>query len=154
MPVSRRIVALSVLALVLSATAVRAADAAVSIADFSFSPSTVTVNVGDTVTWTNSDQAPHTATANDGSFNTGSISNGSSDSVTFDTAGTFPYHCTIHPTMSGTVVVQGATGTTPPTDAAAFGGNAMSTAPSLALPAILAVACSGFLLARRHAARR
>jgi hypothetical protein len=69
------------------------------------------------VTWTNSDGATHTATGS--GFDTGNISGGSSASVTFDTAGTFAYHCSIHSSMTGTVVVQAASGdaTTPPTDA-------------------------------------
>jgi plastocyanin len=92
-----------------------AADAAVSIANFAYQPSSVTVNVGDSVTWTNNDSAPHTATANDESFDTGTIGNGGSDSVTFTTAGTFAYHCSIHPQMSGVVVVQGAAATPGPT---------------------------------------
>jgi plastocyanin len=109
------------------APAVLAADEDVTIAGFAFSPATVTVSVGDTVTWTNNDAATHSATANGGSFDTGNIGNGASDSVTFDTAGTFAYHCSIHAAMTGTVVVQaagggggggGGTPTTPPTDTA------------------------------------
>jgi len=106
--------ALAMLALgTLSATTL-AADASVAIEGFAFSPQSVTVNVGDTVTWTNGDAAPHTATAGDGSFDTGTISQGQSGSATFDTAGTFAYICEIHPTMTGTVEVQGAAPTDPP----------------------------------------
>jgi LPXTG-motif cell wall-anchored protein len=73
--------------------------------DFFFSPTSVTVAVGDTVTWHNTGQAPHTATADDGSFDTGTINAGGSGSHTFNTAGTFSYICTIHPNMKGTVRV-------------------------------------------------
>jgi plastocyanin len=93
---------------------VLAADQDVAISGFSYSPSTVTVNVGDTVTWTNSDAQAHTATGN--GWNTGDLGNGDSGSNTFTTAGTFDYMCGIHPAMRGTVVVRAAGGTTPPTD--------------------------------------
>jgi plastocyanin len=83
-----------------------AADGSVTIADFAFAPSSVTVNVGDSVTWTNEDDVAHTATADDGSFDTGNIENGESGTATFDEAGTFEYFCQPHPNMRGTVVVQ------------------------------------------------
>ena len=83
-----------------------ATDAAsVDIADFAYDPIDVTVNVGGTVEWTNSDDAPHTATAEDDSFDTGSLSKGDAGKVTFDEAGTFKYICTFHPFMNGTVEV-------------------------------------------------
>lgn len=91
-----------------------AATKDVGIAGFSFSPNSVTINVGDTVTWDNSDAQHHTATADDGSFDTGPISSGTPKSVKFSTAGTFAYHCSIHPTMTATIVVKAATGGTPP----------------------------------------
>lgn len=91
-----------------------AADQDVAISGFSYSPGTVTVNVGDAVTWTNSDAQAHTATG-DG-WNTGDLGNGDAGSITFRTAGTFPYMCGIHPAMRGTVVVRAVGGTTPPTD--------------------------------------
>ncbi len=87
-----------------------AADQSVAIQNFAFSPDPVTVNVGDSVTWTNNDNVPHTATADDDSFDTGNLDNGGSDSITFNTAGEFPYHCEVHPEMTGTVIVQGAAG--------------------------------------------
>jgi hypothetical protein len=68
------------------------------------------VNVGDTITWTNQDTAPHTATASDGSFDTGNLSKGKSGSITFSKAGTFAYICSIHPSMKGTVTVADAGG--------------------------------------------
>ena len=85
-----------------------AASTTVTIKDFDFAPAAVTVNVGDTVTWTNAGPSPHSATANDGSFDTGVYGEGGSRSHTFDQAGTFSYICTPHPFMKGTVTVAGA----------------------------------------------
>jgi hypothetical protein len=73
--------------------------------DLFFSPTSVTIAVGDTVTWTNDGQAPHNATADDGSFHTPTLEHGQSASHTFSQAGTFSYICTIHPNMKGTVRV-------------------------------------------------
>lgn len=94
---------------------VQAADHDVAISGFSFSPRTITVHVGDTVTWTNSDAQAHTATSGS-AWSTGDIGNGDSASITFRTAGTFAYICAIHPQMTGTVTVQG--GSVPQTDTA------------------------------------
>jgi LPXTG-motif cell wall-anchored protein len=85
--------------------ALAAASTAVTISDFKFSPSGVTVNVGDTVTWSNNGPTAHSATANDGSFDTGIMSKGGSGSHTFSQAGTFSYICTPHPFMKGTITV-------------------------------------------------
>jgi plastocyanin len=87
-----------------------ASSTSVTMGDFFFSAASVTVHVGDTVTWHNSGQAPHTATANDGSFDTGTINAGGSGSHTFNSAGTFSYICTIHPQMKGTIRVLAASG--------------------------------------------
>ena len=87
-----------------------AAASGVTIKDFKFAPASITVHEGDTITWTNQDIAPHTATASDGSFDTGNISKGGSGSATFSKAGTIPYICSIHPNMKGTVVVAAASG--------------------------------------------
>ena len=100
---------------------VQAADSGVTIANFAFDPATVTIQVGDVVTWTNQDSVAHTATADDGSFDTGQLANGAFETVPFNTAGTFAYVCSIHAQMTGTIVVEaagGGTETTPaPTDA-------------------------------------
>lgn len=101
-------------ATLLAAGSALAADQDVAISGFSYSPRTVTVNVGDTVTWTNSDAQAHTATGS--GWNTGDLGNGESGSITFQSAGTFDYMCGIHPAMTGTVIVRAAGGTTPPTD--------------------------------------
>lgn len=82
-----------------------AAPGSVTIKDFSFQPATITVNVGDTVTWTNEDSAPHSATADDGSFDTGVFGKGQSRSHTFTKAGEFSYYCAPHPNMKATVKV-------------------------------------------------
>ena len=82
-----------------------AADPSASIVDFSFSPSTITIHVGDTITWTNVGHQPHTATANDHSFDTGILKPGQSGSHTFTTPGTYTYFCIVHPYMHGTVIV-------------------------------------------------
>ena len=71
-----------------------------------FTPDEVTVNTGTTVVWTNTDSVAHTSTANGNAWNSGVVSPGGRFSVTFQNAGTFPYHCTIHPGMVGTVVVR------------------------------------------------
>jgi plastocyanin len=94
-----------------------AADRTVTIRGFAFSPKTVTVGVGDTVTWRNEDDTAHTAT-DSGKFNTGDIGPGAAKSVTFNAAGTYGYICAIHPTMTGTVVVRAAGGNAPNTDVA------------------------------------
>jgi plastocyanin len=86
-----------------SGEAVRAAK--VKIVEFVYGPDPVTVQVGGKVTWQNEDTAPHTATADDGSFDTGTIERGKIKSETFKQAGTFTYFCQIHPTMHGTVEV-------------------------------------------------
>ena len=100
--------ALIVMALGLGARSVAAQEsAAVSIVDFAFQPSSVEIATGGTVTWTNMGQAPHTVTADDGSFDSGTLSPGATFSQTFATAGTFTYHCNIHPQMTATVIVGG-----------------------------------------------
>jgi plastocyanin len=100
--------ALIVMALGLGARSVAAQEsAAVSIVDFAFQPASVELATGGTVTWTNTGQAPHTVTADDGSFDSGTLSPGATFSQTFATAGTFTYHCNIHPQMTATVIVGG-----------------------------------------------
>ena len=89
-------------------TALAAASGSVTIVDFNFSPGTITVDVGDTVTWVNNGPTPHSATSSNGAFDTGIFPAGESRSHTFSEAGTFSYICTPHPNMRGTVVVQAA----------------------------------------------
>jgi plastocyanin len=71
-----------------------------------FAPDEVTIDAGTTVVWTNSDSVAHTSTADGNAWNSGVVSPGGHFSVKFQNAGTFPYHCTIHPGMVGTVVVR------------------------------------------------
>ena len=87
-----------------------AASQTVSIKDFSFAPKSVTVSVGDSVSWTNTGDEVHTATARDGSFDTGNIASGGSGSATFRKAGTFSYFCEPHPFMTASVTVSGSGG--------------------------------------------
>lgn len=82
-----------------------AAGSAVSIQGFAFHPPSITVPVGSTVTWTNQDSAPHTATAKDGSFDTGTLKQGQSMTITFSKVGAYAYYCQFHPFMLGTVTV-------------------------------------------------
>ena len=93
-------------------TAVSASEApaaggsTVSIKDFAFNPGSITIAAGTTVVWTNDDGTGHTVTADDGSFDSKTIGAGATFSQAFATAGTFTYKCTIHSSMTATVVVQ------------------------------------------------
>jgi plastocyanin len=78
----------------------------VVIQSLAFGPSPITVAKSATVTWKNNDNVAHTATADDASWDTGNIAPGTSKSLTFTNAGTFAYHCTVHPMMKATLVVQ------------------------------------------------
>ncbi|HEX7498068.1 MAG TPA: cupredoxin domain-containing protein [Candidatus Limnocylindrales bacterium] len=81
-------------------------QSAVSISNFAFAPLAITVPVGTTVTWTNQDSADHTIVSDDGkTFTSTNVAKGATYSFTFAAAGTFAYHCGIHPTMKGTVIV-------------------------------------------------
>ncbi|MGD0765258.1 MAG: cupredoxin family copper-binding protein [Dehalococcoidia bacterium] len=82
----------------------------VTISDYQFTPGAVTIKVGDTVTWTNDGPSTHTVTADDGSFDSGNLSQGKTYSHTFNTAGTVDYHCSIHPNMKAQVIVQPSSG--------------------------------------------
>jgi plastocyanin len=81
-------------------------SAEVKIDNFIFGPQTVTVPVGTTVTWTNSDDIPHTAVSTDGVFKSKVMDTDEKFSYTFTKTGTYPYYCSIHPKMTGTVVVK------------------------------------------------
>jgi plastocyanin len=84
-----------------------AGEQAIAIAGFAFDPVTIEVPVGTTVTWTNQDSAAHTVTSDDGtSFQSGKMDQGATFSYTFDTAGTFAYHCEYHAGMKATIVVK------------------------------------------------
>jgi amicyanin len=82
---------------------------AVMIKNFAFSPATLTVKTGSTVTWTNQDAAPHQVASDPGTpvaFSSDSLANGASYQFTFTQPGTYTYYCTIHPNMKGTIIVQ------------------------------------------------
>jgi len=79
----------------------------VRIIDFRFEPTVLNATPGTTVTWTNEDGAPHTATGEDDAFDTGRLEKGESGEITFDTPGTYDYICAFHPYMDGRVVVSG-----------------------------------------------
>lgn len=76
------------------------------IKDFNFAPTPLTVNVGSTVTWTNTDDEPHTAVSDTGLFKSGGMDTNESFSFKFDKPGTYHYTCSIHPRMVGTIIVQ------------------------------------------------
>jgi plastocyanin len=129
-----------------AAPSVGAADVGIDIAGFAFSPQSVTVHVGDTVTWSNADLQSHTATADDGSWNTGTIAGNGSKSVTVTSAGTFTYHCNIHRSMTATLVVSAAA--PPATDTAIATASSSSTAwPAVAATAVFVL---GVLVAARR----
>ena len=82
---------------------------AITIKDFAFSPAVLTIKPGTTITWINDDSAPHTVVSDDGApvpFTSARLSTGASFQQTFTQAGTYPYHCSIHPSMKGTIVVE------------------------------------------------
>lgn len=147
---------LLVAALMLMFGSVAAADSSVSIRDFAFQPVTVTVRVGDTVTWTNRDDEIHNVEWSGGSESP-DLSNGESYSRTFTRTGVFPYICGPHPFMTGSVRVLAAAGGTgagggqPGTDTVSARA---SVSPSLLLPALLALLGGFGLAAARVASRR
>ena len=77
----------------------------VSIKDRKYSPAKVNIKIGETVLWTNHDHMDHTVDAKDGSFSSGTIKSGKTYEFTFKKAGEYPYECTLHPRMKGSVVV-------------------------------------------------
>jgi plastocyanin len=173
------LVGLAVLASPGSRGAVRAQDgASVAIFDFGFDSASITVEVGTTVTWTNTGGVAHTVTADGGGFDSGNIGAGGTYSFTFDTPGTYSYFCAIHPSMTGEVIVVEAgdddtgdadTGDddadTGDDDAATgdddtdlpstgVGTTAMTHGAPYALLALaIILAASGFLVTRRHPTR-
>ena len=148
---SRLLAGAMLLAVLLAAApAAIAGDHAVKIVGFAFVPQTVTIAVGDTVTWTNGDSVTHTATADDASFDTGSIAGGSrSAGVTFNTIGTFAYHCRIHASMTATVVVSDA----PPATDALDPITASSDSTPWRLLVLGLAALGGLIIGRRRFAR-
>jgi len=109
-----------------------AATTQVKIANYQYSPNPLNVHVGDTVTWTNEDDAPHTVTSTSGptKLDSPQLSKGQSWTYTFPTAGTYMYYCTVHPDMKAEVVVAMA-----PLAQAPAAAPAASTAPGATHPA-------------------
>ena len=112
--------ALGLSGVLLAATSASAATKSISMKNIAYNPETVTIHVGDKVTWTNNETglyAPqHTATSDDGhTFDSGYLNPGQSYSVTFIKAGTFAFHCNVHSNMHGTITVVGSTPTPTPT---------------------------------------
>ncbi len=108
----------------------RAANASVSLVNIAFVPATVNIAVGDTVTWTNNETSaiPHTVTSDTaGQFDSGLFNPGQTFSHTFTSAGTFTYHCNVHPSMLGSVIVAAAATATPTTPSTA---TATATTPA------------------------
>jgi plastocyanin len=101
----------------LAGAAVMAAPAgveeAVKIDNFTFTPQRVTVKAGTTVTWTNQDDIPHTVASATKAFRSKALDTDDKFSFTFTTAGVYEYFCSLHPHMTGTIVVEGATGGNP-----------------------------------------
>ncbi|SMY07923.1 cupredoxin domain-containing protein [Flavimaricola marinus] len=95
----------SVAALPVLAVAARAATHQVSIQGFAFSPASITIAAGDTVVFTNADNAPHTATADSGAFDTGRLGRDASAQLTFSNPGTYTYFCNFHRNMKGSITV-------------------------------------------------
>lgn len=87
-------------------SAVSIVGGASSLTTTAYAPNPIVLSPGGTVTWTNNDSTAHTATADDGSWNSGTIASGGKYSRTFPSAGTFTYHCTFHRGMVATVTVQ------------------------------------------------
>jgi plastocyanin len=117
--------------------------ATVDIRGHAFDPAQLNVAPGTTVRFVNNDTEPHTATADNGLFDTGVLQPGSSFEVFLDGSGTVPYHCELHPDMKGTVVVGGASGggetgtvdpasSTPPEQTGTTTGDPASTPPNQA----------------------
>lgn len=88
-------------------------DTAVKIDNFTFGPKSVTVKAGTTVTWTNQDDIPHTVTSTAQQFRSKPLDSGDTFTFTFSTPGTYKYFCSLHPQMTGTIVVEAAAGATP-----------------------------------------
>jgi plastocyanin len=105
-------VILAMLLLSVGSSRVRASDqpstanVAIKIDNFVFGPQAITVPVGTTVTWTNSDDIPHTAVSTDGVFKSKVMDTDEKFSYTFDKPGTYSYYCSVHPKMTGQVVVK------------------------------------------------
>jgi plastocyanin len=98
--------AISTTRITLAATPDANSSAEIKIDNFTFAPQTVTVKVGTKITWTNSDDIPHTVVSSDSSFKSKTLDTDEKFSFTPSKPGTYSYFCSIHPKMTATVVVQ------------------------------------------------
>ena len=95
-----------ILLVAVAGSPVRASDIEVKIDNFTFNPKQVTVKAGDTITWVNHDDIPHTVTSQTQAFRSKALDTDDKFSFTFATPGTYPYFCALHPQMTGTIVVE------------------------------------------------
>jgi amicyanin len=100
--------------MLLVVTAAKAADAEVGIDNFTFGPQELHVKAGSTVTWVNRDDIPHTVTSTTLAFKSGALDTDQKFSFTFTTPGSYTYFCALHPHMTGSIVVEAATGSNAP----------------------------------------
>ena len=103
-------VVLLVAAATFAARSAPTADAEVDIDQFTFLPQRITVKAGTTVTWINEDDVPHTIVSSSKVFKSKALDTADKFSFTFTTPGTYDYFCSVHPHMTGAVVVEAATG--------------------------------------------
>jgi amicyanin len=97
-------------AILLPTVAARAADQEVKIDNFTFAPQRLTVKAGTTVTWINEDDIPHTVASSTKQFKSKALDTDDKFSFTFSTPGTYDYFCSLHPHMTGTILVEATTG--------------------------------------------
>jgi len=93
-------------ALCLGAYAQQGAAAEIKIDNFSFTPATITVTAGTTITWVNRDDIPHTVASDSKEFKSKALDTDDKFSYTFSKSGTYSYFCSLHPKMTGKVIVQ------------------------------------------------
>ena len=96
----------TILLVAVAGSPVRASDIEVKIDNFTFNPKQVTVKAGDSITWVNHDDIPHTVTSQTQAFRSKALDTDDKFSFTFATPGTYSYFCALHPQMTGTIVVE------------------------------------------------
>src|ERR1700690_1060994 len=99
-----------VVAAIMAASPAQAAEIEVKIDNFTFNPQTITVKAGDTVTWVNHDDIPHTVTSKTMAFRSKAMDTDDKFSFTFATPGSYAYFCALHPMMTGSIVVEASAG--------------------------------------------
>ena len=109
----KSVVAAVTVVFLLAVAPARAEDAAVKIGNFTFGPQEMKVKAGTTVIWTNEDDIPHTVVSPN-NFRSKALDSDDKFSFTFTTPGTYKYFCSLHPHMTGTIVVEAATGSIAP----------------------------------------